>query len=61
MSGVAAAGSVTTARGLLPKFAVAHEEILPLVLIACTALIFLVWARYLTASAESAPVASTGS
>ena len=41
-------------------FAVAHEEILPLVLIVCTALIFLVWARYLTPSSEVTTAASTG-
>lgn len=35
-------------------FAVAHEEILPLVLIACTALIFLAWARYLAPVANGA-------
>ncbi|MET0792631.1 MAG: archaeosortase/exosortase family protein [Polyangiaceae bacterium] len=34
-------------------FAVAHEEILPLVLIACTALIFLGWARYLVSPPQA--------
>jgi len=34
-------------------FATAHEEILPLVLIALTALSFIAWARYLTKPAEA--------
>ncbi len=35
-------------------FAVAHEEVLPLVLIALTALTFVGWARYLTATPRAA-------
>ena len=42
-------------------FATAHEEILPLVLIAVTALSFLAWARYLSRPAVRRPAAPVGS